>query len=295
MMTTVLNRRNFLAYAGAILMAATIRPARASTPRFAVIDWAMLETALAIGAVPEAATELVQYRKMALEPQPPASVVDLGLRGAPNLELLHIIAPELIVSSSFYEYQRASFERVAPVFSMPVFAPGQSPLPLLQDATLHLGRRLGREPEAQALITSCEEESAEARRRFSGLSNRKIFLISLGDSRHFRAFGSDSLFGNMLQQLDLENAWSGSTDYSAAAPVGLEQLVREPEASIIVIGPTDTETLMRLPQNALWNALPAVRDNRVIYLPALDHFGGLPTARQFLRLLTQYWPEHARG
>lgn len=95
----------------------------------------------------------------------------------------------------------------------------------------------------------------------------------------------------MLQQLDLENAWSGSSDYSAAAPVGLEQLARAPEASIVVIGPTDTETLMRLPQNAL----PAVRDNRVIYLPALDHFGGLPTARQFLRLLTQYWPGHARG
>lgn len=291
----MLNRRKFIAYAGALFVAPAMRPAHAGAMRFAVVDWAMFETALAIGAVPEAATELVQYRKMGLEPQPPASVADLGLRGAPNLELLRIIAPDLIVSSNFYEYQRASFERIAPVFAMPVYAPGQPPLPLLRDAAVQLGLKLGHEPQAQALIATCEAEIAAARQRFSGMAKRKVFLINLGDSRHFRAFGSDSLFGDVLQRLGLENAWAGGTDYAAAAPVGLEQLAQAPDASIVVIGPTDAETLRRLPQNALWKALPAVREGRAVFLPALDHFGGLPAARQFLRLLKQYWPERARG
>ncbi len=66
--------------------------------RFAAIDWAMLETALAIGAVPVAAAELRQYRQMQLEPALPDSVADLGLRGAPNLELLRMIEPNLIVA-----------------------------------------------------------------------------------------------------------------------------------------------------------------------------------------------------
>ncbi len=272
----MLNRRKFLGYAGAVLLAPAIHSAhagaaRAGAVRFAVIDWAMLETALAIGAVPVAATELVQYRKMALDPQPPASVTDLGLRGAPNLELLRIISPDLIVSSNFYEFERVSFEHVA------------------------LGHKLGREAEAQTLIAACEAEIAATRQRFSGMAERKTFLISLGDSRHFRAFGPDSLFGDVLQRLGFENAWTGGTDYSAAAPVGLEQLARAPDASIVVIGPTEEETLRRLPQNALWNALPAVREGRAVFLPALDHFGGLPTARRFLRLLTQHWPEHAGG
>ncbi len=296
----MLNRRKFLGYAGAVLLAPAIHSAhagaaRAGAVRFAVIDWAMLETALAIGAVPVAATELVQYRKMALDPQPPASVTDLGLRGAPNLELLRIISPDLIVSSNFYEFERVSFEHVAPFFALPVFVPGQPSLPLLQDAASKLGHKLGREAEAQTLIAACEAEIAATRQRFSGMAERKTFLISLGDSRHFRAFGPDSLFGDVLQRLGFENAWTGGTDYSAAAPVGLEQLARAPDASIVVIGPTEEETLRRLPQNALWNALPAVREGRAVFLPALDHFGGLPTARRFLRLLTQHWPEHAGG
>lgn len=286
-----LTRRAFIGFAGVVLTAPAIRYAQAAAPRFAVIDWAMLETALAIGAVPEAATELRQYRKMKLEPELPDSMADLGLRGAPNLELLRMIAPDLIVSSNFYAYQQASFENIAPVFTATVYNPGQAPYSLLADATLRLGERLGLKAEALAFVSLCDREIAEARSHFAGMVQRRLFAISLGDARHFRAFGHDSLIGDVLVRLGFENAWAQETSYSAAAPVGLEQLARAPDASIVVIGPTDEETLRRLPQNALWNALPAVRGNRVLFLPPLDHFGGLPAARHFVRVLRENWQD----
>jgi len=93
--------------------------AHAGEPAIAAIDWGLLETALAIGAVPVAATELRQFRKIAVEPEVPDRVADLGLRGSPSFELLRVIEPDLILISGFYEYQRASLERIAPVLALP--------------------------------------------------------------------------------------------------------------------------------------------------------------------------------
>ena len=283
------SRRTVLGFAGALFAAPALRSARAARVRFAAIDWAMLETALAIGAVPVAAAELRQYRQMQLEPALPDSVADLGLRGAPNLELLRMIEPNLIVDSNFYEYQRTALERIAPVFAPTVYSAGHLPYAMLEEATSSLGEKLGLAAEGRAYVATVAREIGEARQHLASVSGRKVFVISLGDARHFRAFGRDSLFGDVLVRLDFENAWTRETSYSAAAPVGLEQLAEMPDASIVVVGPTDPETLYRLPQNALWNALPAIRGKRVLFLPPLDHFGGLPAARRFVQLLRENW------
>src|SRR5690606_24380338 len=123
--------------------------------------------------------------------------------------------------------------------------------------------------------------------RIAPLADYPIFAISLGDSRHFRAFGMDSMFGDVLGRLGLRNAWTDGTSYSAAAPVGIEALARVPDASIAVVGPLPPEVQRTLDENALWNALPAVREGRVAVLDPINHFGALPSASRFARLLAQ--------
>ena len=97
--------------------------------RIAAIDWAMLETLVALGIMPVAATELVQFRKDAVEPMLAESVADLGLRGSPNLELLRLLRPDLILISPFYVRFEASFRAIAPVLSLPFY-------PALPDSSL---------------------------------------------------------------------------------------------------------------------------------------------------------------
>ncbi|RCS21716.1 iron-siderophore ABC transporter substrate-binding protein [Phyllobacterium salinisoli] len=281
-----ITRRTVLALAAsAFAYPAGLRAA--SLPRIAAIDWAMLETALAIGAVPVAATELIQFRKIAIEPEVPQSVTDLGLRGAPNLELLRIVAPDLILSSSFYEYRRATFERIAPVLSATIYQAGTPPFAPARDAMLALGQRLGLEDAARAYIAATEREIANLRQRVKNRIHRPVFLISIGDARHFRAFGGDSMFGDVLHRIGLANAWKGETSYSATAPIGIEALASTPAADIVVIGPVPPEAREILPRSPIWNALPAVRDKRVAMFDPIDHFGGLPAARRFVRLLGQ--------
>jgi len=280
-----ISRRSLLA--AALLSAAKPTASRAAASRFAVIDWGMLETSLAIGAIPAAATELIQFRKIVIEPAVPTTTIDLGLRGTPNYELLRLLAPNLIVISNFYEYQRAALERVAPVLSLPVYEAGKPPYPLAEFAAAELGLVLGREKQATLYIDETASRLAQDGAVLKPLAGRPVFVISLGDSRHFRAFGSDSMLGDVLARLGLTNAWTDTTSYSAAAPVGLEALARQPDASIVIISPLPPEVSRTLGDNALWNALPAVQQGRVAILDPINHFGGLPSAQRFARLLVQ--------
>ncbi|MER9653852.1 ABC transporter substrate-binding protein [Mesorhizobium sp. M0152] len=277
------NRRQVLALAAAALLPPIA--ANAAPMRVAAIDWGMLETLLALGIEPVAATELIQFRKLAAEPAVPQPVTDLGLRGAPNYELLRIIAPDLIVISNFYEYQRSMLERIAPVFAQAVYEAGVPPYALAEASTLALGEKLGRQAEAKRCVDEAADEIARLSTALPS-SGRPVFVISLGDSRHFRAFGRDAMFGDVLIRLGLANAWTDETSYSAAAPVGLEALARVPDASILIVSPLPAEVGRSLPTNALWNALPAVSQGRVAVLEPINHFGCLPSARRFARLAT---------
>lgn len=272
------NRRQFLALAA--LLAA--RPARAAG-RLAVIDWALLETTLALGVVPVAAAELRQYARIVSEPIMPQGVIDLGLRGNPNLELLSNLTPDLIVISNFYDYRRAGFERIAEVLSLPVYVAGEPCLPILRHSTLALGQRIGRPEQAERLVTALDAAIADLRlaRRPDG---RPAMAINLGDRRHVRLFGGDTLFGGVLSAAGYRNAVA-DTRYSMTAPVGLEALAREGEAELFVIGPLPPGGTEALAGNALWQALPQVAAGRVHLLPALDHFGGLATATRFAKLI----------
>ncbi|MFE0017617.1 ABC transporter substrate-binding protein [Mesorhizobium sp. NPDC059054] len=279
-----LGRRAFLGIAASAFLPALVS---AGPQRLAIIDWGVLETALAIGAVPLAATELRQFARIAVEPAVPASVVDLGLRGSPNYELLRSVAPDLILISGFYEYQRPSLERIGPVLTLPIYEAGKSPYPLALSSMLALGERVGLSGEAEHYVADTTAELQQLRTALRSFASRPAFLISLGDARHFRAFGADSMPGDVLTRLGIANAWRDDTSYSAAAPVGIEALARVPEASITVIGPLPAEVSRGLPDNALWNALPAVREGRVAVLEPVNHFGGLPSARRFARLLAE--------
>ena len=125
----VFSRRQFLAGAAALLSA----PARlraAEGLRVATLDWALLETLLAIGANVVAATELRQFREVAVTPDVPATTADLGLRGTPNFEVLRFVRPDMIFNSNFYAWADQRMRGVAPVESHAIYKPGESPFRL---------------------------------------------------------------------------------------------------------------------------------------------------------------------
>jgi iron complex transport system substrate-binding protein len=272
----------------AILAAAALPcPALAAGPRVATVDWSVLETLLALGIAPVAAPELLQFHEVAVEPAVPSGVTDLGLRGTVNFELLLLSRPELIYSSSFYVSSEPRLLRIAPVERFSIYVPGRSPYEPAAAMMRSIGTRLGKSDAAERYIAETEAELAGLRERLTPHATRPVIPINLGDARHFRVFGADSMFGEVLKRLGLANAWTEPTSYSAMAPVGLEALARVPEAWIAMIPPAPPDAERVLAASAFWKALPNVREGRVLTLDPINPYGALPAARRFARFLVE--------
>ena len=281
-----LTRRTMLSGAAACLAMPGLLHAQSTTPRVATLDWALLETLLAIGANVVAATELRQFRQVAVKPDVPASAADLGLRGTPNFEVLRFARPDLIFNSNFYAWADPLMERIAPVENHAIYVPGESPYGLAEQAMLKIGERLGL-AQARRFVDELAQRLGQYRTFFAKGDGRPVLPINLGDARHYRVFGSDSMFGEVLKRLGLQNAWQGATSYSAMAPVGIETLASMPDAWIILIPPHPQDTFDTLTQSAFWNALPAVRDNRVLTIGSINPYGALPAASRFADFLAE--------
>ncbi|GAB4064394.1 iron-siderophore ABC transporter substrate-binding protein [Ancylobacter sonchi] len=264
-------------------------PARAaSTPasRAATLDWALLETLLALGHPPVAATELVQFRAIAVEPPVPDGVADLGLRGLPNLETLLLARPDVIFNSSFYAALEPRLSRIAPVESFTLYQPGRPPYAPMVEMTGAVAARLDLAGRAEAFLAAATTRFAALTARL-GAGNRPVLAVNFGDARHVRVFGFDSMIGEAMPRIGLANGWDGPTSYSAAAPVGLEALAPHGEAWIASVGPVPPDVATGLARNPFWQALPAVKAGRVLWLDPVDPFGALPSALRFARLLTE--------
>lgn len=259
--------------------------AAGASARLATIDWAMLETAIAIGHMPAAACELIRYRADAISPSVPPEVVDLGLRGAPNFELLQLTRPSLILSSPYYTRYEDRLRQIAPVLSLPFYVPGEAPLPKTMDALTILADRVGDPRAGQAALRRAEAALDAAARRLARHAARPVALIDIGDARHLRAFGFDSLFGSTLARIGLTNAWTEQTAFSFMAPVPIERLATMPDARLVIIGPVPPEARRGLARSVLWQALPQIAAGRVHHLPRINAFGGSPAALRFADLL----------
>jgi iron complex transport system substrate-binding protein len=130
-----------------------------------------------------------------------------------------------------------------------------------------------------------------ASRGASGTMRQPLYLIRFFDGRHIGVYGARSVFQDVMDRLDLVNAWTGATDYWGIAVAGLEKLAGVPEARILYFGPLPTGVGRTLASNRLWHALPPVVSGRVDALPPFWGFGMLLSAERFANVLTRVLTE----
>ncbi|MBO0905858.1 ABC transporter substrate-binding protein [Jiella sonneratiae] len=285
-----ITRRAALAGLGASAFAGRVPRADAAgvagAGRVAVVDWALLETFLALGLPPAAAPELILYRRLVVEPAVPETVADLGLRGALSFERLAMIRPDVVYGSNYSAWAAPQIERIARFRIFDLFLPGEPPLARIEAMTVAVAAECGIAGRGRGLVADGARRFAEAREALRTASAPPVLLVDVGDAGHVRVFGADSLFGDTLSRLGLENAWRGGTRYSANAPVGIERLAAFPDAFLVGVGPVPPDARRAIETGALWRALPAVAAGRFALLPPCDAFGALPAATRFAGFLT---------
>ena len=249
-------------------------------PRFVTMDWTVAEVLLAIGVVPQGVGEIAGYRAWVGTPAMPESVQDIGLRTQPNLELLVQMSPDQILLTRMFRSLEPTLSRIAPTTLIDNQA-GETAWQAMVAQTEEIGRRAGRSAAASALVRDTEEHIERLRKELN-YTGKPVLIVQFMDAVHARVFGSDSLYGSVLKRLDIENAWNGRTNSWGFALTSLRELAAI-EARLVVVRPVPVGT--RLSESGLWQTLPSVRRNDVLWLPPSWSFGALPSARRFADIL----------
>ncbi|OZA86773.1 MAG: ABC transporter substrate-binding protein [Azorhizobium sp. 39-67-5] len=271
-------------------------PVRAAgVPRRIVsLDYGLAETLLAMGVTPVAIAEADEWSRWVIEPALPAGVVNLGTALEANIELLHALRPDLILSTPYLARVKPMLERIARTEVFGIYTPeGGAPYRLSVTATRRLGGMLARDAEAERLIVEANAVMEATHATLAPYAGTPLFVVNFMDTRHVRVYGAKSLFDDVMTLCGLTNAWQGNTNYWGFATVGIEQLARAPQARLIYLEPIAADVLNRLNGSPLWNSLGFVRERRVQSMPAALMFGMLPSAMRFARLLGRTLPKAA--
>lgn len=270
-------------------MAAPAATTAAERPRVVALDWALASTLVAMGHPPVGAGEPDLYRRWVAEPALPAGVADVGLRVQPSLERTAALRPDLILIGPLSWPARPSLEPIAPVLLYNAFTAERRPLDETRALTLDLGRRIGAEGDAAALIARTDAAFASARARLAPQAGRALLLVGLLDERHLNVYGRGSLFGDALAPLGLVNGWTGATTAWGTSAAGVEELGSHPDADLLVLEPVPPTARGVFSRPGLWRSLAGLRRGRVATLPAAWAFGDLVAAARFAGLLADLY------
>ena len=180
--------------------------------RVVALEWLPAELLLALGVTPYGVADIPNYRLWVNEPALPDSVIDVGLRTEPNLELLTQMKPSFIVWSAGYGPSPEKLARIAPGRGF-TFSDGKRPLAMAQRSLLEMADLLGKTQQAQHHLAEFEALMASLKPRFAGRGDRPLLMISLLDPRHVLVFGENCLFQEVLDRFGIKNAWRGEATF----------------------------------------------------------------------------------
>lgn len=279
------TRRAFLCGSGAFA-AIPFRSFASSPPRrVACLEWTAAAMVMSLGLAPIAVGDLKGYTQWVDQPTLPDTTLDLGSRGEPSLELLEEVDPDLIIATYGYGLVAGDFERFAPTYGLPLYAEKTAPYQQARRETQRLSERLGREREAETLLLRTERTIDQSRMQLADHKATPLCLFTFFDDRHLRIYGTGSLLQDVMDRLDLRNAWNGETSEWGISTVGVEQLATVGDARLVCLEPIMPHAVRMMRRSSLWQNLPAVRAHPITTIPTLWPFGGLDVAARFASLL----------
>ena len=285
-MLPVARRRLLAAMAlSPLLWQQTLRAETVDTHRIVALEWLPLELMMTLGVVPMAAAELFNYRDWVGGLELPASVIDVGLRTEPNLELLTQLKPSLILYSSGYGPSPERLSRIAPSQGFAFNSGDGKPLSSARRSIMQLAQRIDKVPQAQAHLAMFDRFMADMRVRLAPRVSKPLLLMSLIDARHAIVFGQGSLFLEALQQLGLQSAWQGETNFWGSAVIGIERLAAVHDAEAICFSHGDDALMAQIGATELWQSLPFVRQQRFRRVPTVWFYGATLSVMEFCRTL----------
>jgi len=255
-----------------------------SAERIVALEWLPVELMLALGVTPYGVADIPNYRMWVNEPALPDSVIDVGLRTEPNLELLTQMKPSMLVWSAGYGPSPEILARIAPGRSF-AFSDGKQPMAQARRSLLEMAEMLDKQAVAQRHLAEFDAFIDGLKPRFKQRGDRPLLMVSLLDPRHMLVFGPNCLFQEVLDRLGVKNAWQGETNFWGSTAVGIDRLAAYKDVDVLCFDHGNAAQMSQLAATPLWQAMPFVRANRLQIVPAVWFYGATLSAMNFARIL----------
>ena len=252
--------------------------------RIVALEWLPVELLLALGVTPYGVADVLNYKMWVNEPALPASVIDVGLRTEPNLELLTEMKPSYLFWSAGYGPAPEKLARIAPGRGFS-FSDGKKPLAMARQSLREMGQLLGLERQADAHLSQFDTFIAQHKPRFARRGSRPLLMLTLLDARHMLAFGPNCLFQEILDDYGIVNAWQDDTNFWGSQVVGIDRLGEFKDADVICFDHGNEAEMRKLMATPLWQAMPFVREGRFQRVPAVWFYGATLSTMNFVRIL----------
>lgn len=252
--------------------------------RIVALEWLPVELLLALGITPYGVADVPNYRLWVNQPPLPDSVIDVGLRTEPNLELLTEMKPSFMVWSAGYGPAPEKLARIAPGRGFS-FSDGKKPLAVARQSLQEMAQLLNLQTAAERHLAQYDTVIASLKPRFIHRGARPVLLTSLLDSRHMLVFGPNSLFQDVLDEYGIPNAWQGETNFWGSTAVGIDRLAAYKDVDVLCFDHGNAKEMDALMSTPLWQAMPFVRAGRFQRVPAVWFYGATLSAMYFARIL----------
>ncbi|EBW5539362.1 Fe(3+)-hydroxamate ABC transporter substrate-binding protein FhuD [Salmonella enterica] len=252
--------------------------------RIVALEWLPVELLLALGITPYGIADIPNYKLWVSEPPLPDSVIDVGLRTEPNLELLTEMKPSFLLWSAGYGPSPEKLARIAPGRGFN-FSDGKKPLAVARQSLQEMAQLFNLQASAERHLTEYDHFIASLKPRFMQRGARPVLLTSLLDSRHMLVFGSNSLFQDVLDEYGIPNAWQGETNFWGSTAVSIDRLAAYKDVDVLCFDHGNDKEMAALMSTPLWQAMPFVRGGRFQRVPAVWFYGATLSAMHFVRIL----------
>ncbi|MGP4040660.1 ABC transporter substrate-binding protein [Gracilibacillus sp. D59] len=261
--------------------------------RIVVLEWVYAENLLALGVQPVGMADIEGYHSWVnIEPELGENVKDVGTRQEPNLEAIHALNPDVIITAnSRHEAILDSLKEIAPTLaynSYPEEGEGTQ-YEEMESTFKEMAKLVQKEEKADQILADLDQtyKEIEAEIKNAGIENRDFVLsqaYSSDNSPVIRLFKDNAMATEIMTKIGLKNAYqSDGFQLYGFDETSVESLQTAQDAHFFYIVQEDDNVFTnQLAGNPAWEELAFVKEDRTYALPGDTWtFGGPLSAKVF--------------
>lgn len=262
--------------------------------RVVALEWAEVEMLDTLGADVVGAADPKGYATWNASAELDADTEDVGYRAEPSIDAIMALDPDLVVlekdggDALIKQMDKAG----VPVLVTEGSDAARNLDRMHEDFTM-IGEALGKEDEAQEILTDLDDRMAQTREAIAEAANDGAAFAMAdgwreGSNVNIRMFAEGSLFSDVAEKVGLENAWTKPGDemwgLMTTDPEGISALKEHENLTFLYSSSDEPDVFAEgLSKNAIWTSMPFVKKGNVHKLEdGTWTFGGPASIEFFL-------------